>query len=70
MSTPRQPAPSPGILFHWPVIFDRGRVSALRGFNTREEAVAFGTLFLTADRVVVVEARDAEEAARLARRSV
>ena len=33
----------PGQLF-WVVVFDRGRVSAPRGFAVREEAVVFATL--------------------------
>lgn len=51
------------------MIFDRGRVTAPRGFSTREEAVVFATLHLTAERVEIVEAEDADEAIRIARRS-
>lgn len=54
---------------HWPVIFDRGRVQVPRGFPTRQEAVVYATLFLSADRVVIVEAATAAEAEATARRS-
>jgi hypothetical protein len=50
-------------------VFDRGRLSAPRGFVTREEAVAFATLHLAAERIEIVQARDAEEAKRVALRS-
>ena len=63
------PGPEPGLLFYWPVIFDRGRVSAPRAFATREEAVVFATLRMDAERVEIVLARDAEEATLIARRS-
>ena len=52
----RPPAPSGGFRLYWPVIFDRGRVTAPRGFTTREEAVVFATLHLAAERVEIVEA--------------
>jgi hypothetical protein len=65
----RPSEPEPGLLFYWPVIFDRGRVSAPRGFVTREEAVVYRTLHLDAERIEIVAARDADEAIRLARRS-
>ncbi|HZR01011.1 MAG TPA: hypothetical protein VFC93_19580 [Chloroflexota bacterium] len=63
------PAPNRGLSFYWPVIFDRGRVSAPRGFRTREEAVAYATLHMAAERVEIVEAIDAERAKEIARRS-
>ena len=63
------PAPNRGLALYWPVIFDRGRVSAPRGFLTREEAVAYATLHMAADRVEIVEAADAERAKEVARRS-
>lgn len=50
------------VRLHWAVIFDRGRVRAPRGFGTREEAIVYATLHLSADRVEVVEAATAEEA--------
>jgi hypothetical protein len=65
----RTPAPSGGFRLYWPVIFDRGRVSAPRGFVTREEAVVFATLNMASERVEVVQARDADEAVRIAQRS-
>ena len=51
----------------WVVVFDRGRVSAPRGFAAREEAVVFATLQMAKERVEVVEALSAEEAVALAR---
>ena len=51
----------------WVVVFDRGRVSAPRGFAVREEAVVFATLQMARERVQVVEATSAEEAVKLAR---
>jgi hypothetical protein len=51
----------------WVVVFDRGRVSAPRGFAVREEAVVFATLQMARERVEVVEAESAEEAVALAR---
>ena len=50
------------------VIFDRGRVSAPRGFATREEAVVYATLQMAKERVEVREAASAEEAVALAQR--
>jgi hypothetical protein len=51
----------PGRLF-WVVVFDRGRVSAPRGFAVREEALVFATLQMAAERVEVVAAESGEEA--------
>jgi hypothetical protein len=51
----------------WVVVFDRGRVTAPRGFPVREEAVVFATLQMTSERVEVVEAASAAEAVALAR---
>jgi hypothetical protein len=59
---------SPLRLF-WAVIFDRGSISAPRGFPTREEAIVFATLHMAAERVEIVEAASAAEAiARAPRR--
>lgn len=69
MEPQRPPAPDRAFRAYWPVIFDRGRASAPRGFTTREEAVVFATLHMAAERVEIVQARDADEAVRIARRS-
>jgi hypothetical protein len=50
------------------VVFDRGRISAPRGFATREEAVVYATLQMASERVEVVEAASAAEAVALAQR--
>jgi hypothetical protein len=50
------------------VVFDRGRVSAPRGFARRDEAVVYATLQMAAERVEVVEAGSADEAVALAQR--
>jgi hypothetical protein len=63
----RPPAPSGGFRLYWPVIFDRGAVTAPRGFATREEAVVFATLRMASSRVEVVEATTAAEAIAIAR---
>jgi hypothetical protein len=52
----------------WVVVFDRGRVSAPRGFARRDEAVVYATLQMAAERVEVVEAGSADEAVALAQR--
>ncbi len=52
----------------WAVVFDRGRVLTTRPFLTREEAIVFATIHMSADRVEIVEACsdvEAENAARL-----
>jgi len=69
MCTERPPAPSGAFRLYWPVIFDRGRATAPRGFATREEAIVFATLHLASERVEVVQARTADEAIALARRA-
>ncbi len=51
----------------WVVVFDRGRVSAPRGFADRQEAIVFATLQMARERVEVVAAGSAEEAVALAR---
>ncbi len=56
-----------GLRLFWVVVFDRGRVSAPRGFAVREEAIVFATLQMAKERVEVVEALSAEEAVALAR---
>jgi hypothetical protein len=51
------------------VVFDRGRVSAPRGFEARDEAVVYATLqMMAAERVEIVQAATAEEAVALAQR--
>jgi hypothetical protein len=60
---------SGGLRLFWVVVFDRGRISAPRGFAVREEAVVYATLHMAAERVEIVAAASAEEAVALARQA-